>query len=180
MMYICLFTAIVGALAFFPPIMIPIIPVPITAQTLGVMLAGGVLGARRGGLSLLLFISLIAIGAPLLSGGRGGLGVLLGPGGGYIFSWPIAAWIIGYLIEKNINSLKFWKILLINTFGAIIVIYLFGITYLSILSNLPWGPTALSSLVFLPGDFTKAIIASFITIKLQQSYPVINKVCDAA
>src|SRR5690625_3041945 len=155
MMYVSLFAAIVGVMGFFPPIPIPIIPVPITLQTLGVMLAGGILGARRGGLSLLLFVALIAIGAPLLAGGRGGLGVLFGPGGGYIFSWPLAAFIIGYLTEKNIHRLKYWKLLLFNIFGGIIVIYLCGITYLSILSEAPWLPTALSSLVFLPGDLTK-------------------------
>src|SRR5690625_7350257 len=70
MMYISLFAAIVGVLGFIPPIPLPFSPVPITAQTLGVMLAGGILGARRGGLSLLLFIALVAIGTPLLTGGR--------------------------------------------------------------------------------------------------------------
>src|SRR5699024_12591968 len=101
MMYVSLFTAILGFMAFFPLIPIPFLPVPITAQTLGVMLAGGLLGARRGGLSLLIFILLVAVGAPLLAGGRGGLGLLFGPGGGYILAWPLAAFIIGYLTEKT-------------------------------------------------------------------------------
>ncbi|MBO1001740.1 biotin transporter BioY [Pseudogracilibacillus auburnensis] len=180
MMYISLFAAIVGALAFFPPIPIPFIPVPITAQTLGVMLAGGILGARRGGLSLLLFVLLVAIGAPLMAGGRGGLGILFGPGGGYILAWPIAAFVIGYLTEKSIHHLKYWKLILINTFGGIIIVYLIGVTYLAILTDVPWGATAISSLVFLPGDFTKVLIASAITIKLHQAYPMIDKVKQAA
>lgn len=107
MMFVSLFTAIIGVMAFFPPIAIPGIPVPITAQTLGVMLAGGLLGARRGGLSLLLFIALIAVGVPLLAGGRGGLGVLLGPGGGYILSWPIAAFVIGFFNQKKLQLIEF-------------------------------------------------------------------------
>jgi len=171
MMYVSLFTAIVGVMAFFPPIPIPFIPVPITAQTLGVMLAGGLLGARRGGLSLLIFIMLVAVGAPLLAGGRGGLGVLFGPGGGYIFSWPIAAFIIGYLTEKVAHQLVYWKLILINMFGGIFIVYLCGVTYLSILSNLPWGPTFLSSFAFLPGDLVKAFIAGYITIKIRRAYP---------
>ena len=84
MMYVSLFTAIVAALGILPPVTLPFIPVPITAQTLGVMLAGTVLGARLGGLSLLVFLLLVLAGAPVLSGGRGGLGVIFGPSGGFI------------------------------------------------------------------------------------------------
>lgn len=174
MMFVALFTAIIGAMAFFPPILIPGIPVPITAQTLGVMLAGGLLGAKRGGLSLLIFIALVAVGVPLLAGGRGGLGALLGPGGGYILAWPIAAFVIGYLVEKNINSLNFFKIFIYNVFGAMLIVYLCGVTYLSFVSNLPWGPTALSALTFIPGDLIKVVIASAITIKVNQVYPIIG------
>ena len=175
MMFVSLFAAIVGVMAFFPPIMLPIIPVPITAQTLGVMLAGGVLGARRGGLSLLLFVALVAIGVPLLAGGRGGLGALIGPGGGYVWAWPIAAFVIGYFVEKNITSLTFLKLMLFNIIGAIIIVYAIGVTYLSFISELPWGPTALSSLVFLPGDLIKAIIASAVVLKINQVYPLIGR-----
>lgn len=171
MMYVSLFTAIVGVMAFFPPIPIPFIPVPITAQTLGVMLAGGLLGARRGGLSLLIFILLIAVGAPLLAGGRGGLGVLFGPGGGYVLAFPLAAFIIGYLTEKSSNRLTYWKLVFFNVIGGVLFIYLIGVTYLSILSNLPWGPTFISSLVFLPGDLVKVFIASYITMKIRRTYP---------
>src|SRR5699024_5168942 len=86
----------------------------------------GLLGAKRGGLSLLIFIALVAVGVPLLAGGRGGLGALLGPGGGYILAWPIAAFVIGYLVEKNINSLNFFKIFIYNVFGAMLIVYLCG------------------------------------------------------
>lgn len=79
--FIALFAAIMAALAVFPPITLPVVGVPITAQSLGAMLAGGVLGATRGGLSMILFLLLVAIGLPLLPGGRGGFGVFLGPTG---------------------------------------------------------------------------------------------------
>lgn len=174
MMFISLFTAIIGVMAFFPPIAIPGIPVPITAQTLGVMLAGGLLGARRGGLSLLLFIALIAVGVPLLAGGRGGLGVLLGPGGGYILSWPIAAFVIGFLVEKSFNSLNLFKVMVFNIFGAMVIIYLCGVTYLSFASQLPWGPTALTAITFIPGDLIKVVIASLIILKVNKVYPLIG------
>ncbi|MBM7599199.1 biotin transport system substrate-specific component [Virgibacillus halotolerans] len=174
MMYIALFAAIVGVLGFFPPIPLPFSPVPITAQTLGVMLAGGMLGARRGALSLLLFIALVAIGTPLLTGGRGGLGALIGPGGGYIMSWPLAAGAIGYLAEKSWQTLKLWKIFLFNFIGGIVLVYACGVTYLSFIGNLPWVPTALSALAFLPGDLAKTFVAGYITLKISKVYPLIK------
>ena len=76
--YIALFAAIIAVLGTLPAINIG--PVPITAQTLGVMLAGSVLGARRGFLAVLLFLVLVAIGLPLLSSGAGGLSVFAGVG----------------------------------------------------------------------------------------------------
>ena len=174
MMYIALFAAIIGVLGFFPPIPLPFSPVPITAQTLGVMLAGGVLGARRGALSLLLFIALVAIGAPLLTGARGGLGTLIGPSGGYIMGWPLAAGTIGYLVERNWHHLSFFKIILFNFIGGIVFVYACGVTYLSFMGNLPWIPTALSSLVFLPGDLAKVFVAGYITLKINKVYPLIQ------
>jgi len=174
MMYISLFAAIVGVLGFIPPIPLPFSPVPITAQTLGVMLAGGILGARRGGLSLLLFIALVAIGTPLLTGGRGGLGPLIGPGGGYILSWPIAAWIIGFFVEKGWYSLKLWKVVLFNFIGGILFVYACGVTYLSLVGNLPWLPTAISALAFLPGDLTKAFVSGYLILKISKAYPLVK------
>ena len=77
---IALFAALTAALGLFPPIYV--FAVPITAQTLGVMLAGSVLGSKRGGLAMLLFLVLVAVGAPILAGGRGGFGIFASPSGG--------------------------------------------------------------------------------------------------
>ena len=78
---IATFTGVVAALGLVPLFTPPGFPVPITAQSLGVMLAGAILGARRGFCSLLLFLVLVAVGLPLLAGRRGGLGVFAGPVG---------------------------------------------------------------------------------------------------
>lgn len=76
---IALLASIVAALGMVPGLVLPLARgVPITAQTLGVMLAGIILGPRHGALAVLLFLLVVLVGAPLLSGGRGGLGVLLG------------------------------------------------------------------------------------------------------
>src|SRR5690606_39162700 len=82
-----LFAAIIVALGLLPPIMLGFIPVPITAQSMGVMLAGVILGARRGTIAVLLVLLLAAIGLPVLSGGRGGLAVFAAPTTGFLIGW---------------------------------------------------------------------------------------------
>ncbi len=96
---ICLFAAIIAVLGLLPAI--PLAGgVPITAQTLGVMLAGVILGGRQGALAVLLFLFVVALGAPLLAGGRGGLGVFFGPSVGFLIGWIPAAYVRGALMDR--------------------------------------------------------------------------------
>ncbi|AKP45738.1 MULTISPECIES: biotin transporter BioY [Bacillus] len=168
MVLAAMFTAVVAALGLIPPIPSPFSPVPITAQTFGVMLAGAVLGPRLGGLSLLLFDLLVAMGVPVLSGGRGGMSVLLGPSGGYIMSYPIAAFLIGYLADRYRNNLNVWKLLLFNILGGMIFVYLCGVTYLSVVTGTPWLAAMTAALIYLPGDLTKAIVSAIVAIELRK------------
>ena len=143
--YIALFAAIVAALGLLPPVPVPGIPVPITAQTLGVMLAGSVLGARRGGLALLVFLAVVAVGLPVLSGGRGGLGVFVGPSAGFLYSWPIAAFVIGLLTQVFWRRFNLAWALVANLIGGVLVIYAIGIPFLSLFGDVPLA-TAFTSL----------------------------------
>ena len=68
---------------------------------MGVVLAGAVLGARRGFLSVVLFLALVAIGLPLLSGGRGGFAVFTTPYAGFLWAFPFAALVVGWLTERR-------------------------------------------------------------------------------
>ncbi len=174
MVLVALFAAIVAVLGYLPAIPIPLIPVPITAQTLGVMLAGSVLGARRGGLSILILVLLAAVGAPVLSGGTGGLARLLGPTGGYVLSWPIAAFIIGFLVEKSWDHLRLWKLILINILGGIIIIYAIGIPYLSRVTGIPFTEALIGNFTFIPGDIVKGVVAAIITLQIKKAYPIIK------
>ena len=88
---IAMFTAFISVLAFIPPIPLPFMPVPIVLQNIGIILAGCLLGYKRGTLSVMIFLLLVATGLPLLSGGRGGLGVFFGPSAGYLFGYPVVA-----------------------------------------------------------------------------------------
>ncbi len=175
MMYVSMFAAIMCALGFLPPIPIPFSPVPITAQTLGVILAGGILGARLGGLSLVIFLAIVAVGAPVLSGGRGGFSVLVGPSAGYLWSWPIAAFLIGFLMEQLWKGLTIWKAVSINILGGILLVYSIGVPVVAMVTDISIGKAALSALVYIPGDLLKAFVAAYITVQMKKVMPIIQK-----
>ena len=173
MTQVALFAAIMGALGLIPPIFLAFTPVPITLQTIGVLLAGGILGARLGAISQIVFLLLVATGLPLLSGGRGGLGVFVGPSAGYLFSYPIVAFALGY-IQSHFKELRLGNVLVTNLTIGIFLIYLFGIPVQAFVMNLDLLIVAKMSLVYLPGDIIKATLASFLIVKLQ-NYPVFNR-----
>src|SRR3989338_9363878 len=105
LVFSALFAALTAAVS---PIKIPLgfTPVPITMQTLMVLLSGAMLGPYYGALSMVLYIVVGALGLPVFAGGSSGIGVLLGPTGGYLFSYFIAAFVIGKLVEKRTKANK--------------------------------------------------------------------------
>jgi len=171
--FVAVFAAVMGALGIVPPIMLSFTPVPITLQTLGVLLAGGALGARLGAMSQTIFLLLLAVGMPLLSGGRGGLSVFVGPSVGYIISWPITAFCIGYLLSR-FQTLKIQHILFINLTVGILLIYLIGIPVQAFMMGIPLLKAIQLSLIYIPGDVLKAILASILVYRLRK-HPVFSR-----
>lgn len=143
--------------------------VPVTAQTLGVMLAGAVLGPRLAPLSVVLVLLLAAVGLPVLAGGRGGLGVFLGPTAGYLIGWIAGAIVVGLIARSGRAS--WWRVGLGALVGGVLVVYLFGIPVQALVLGVDLGPTAVSSLVFLPGDLLKVVAATVLTVTLRRAYP---------
>ncbi|AJE46188.1 biotin transporter BioY [Celeribacter indicus] len=172
---IALFAAITAVMAVFPPITLPLLPVPVTAQSLGVMLAGGVLGARRGGLAILLLLVLVAIGLPLLSGGRGGLAVFVGPTAGFLLGWVAAALAIGWMTERFWDGLSLVTATLICVAGGIVVMYAFGIPGVALAAGVPLSTAFAGSAAFIPGDIVKAVIAAAVMVAVKRSYPIIGQ-----
>jgi biotin transport system substrate-specific component len=82
-------------------ITLPFTPIPLTGQTFAVLLSGAVLGSRRGFLSQALYLALGAAGLPVFAGGAGSALHLLGPTGGYLWSFPVAAGLLGWLVERG-------------------------------------------------------------------------------
>ena len=92
-----LMAAVTGVLA---QLIIPIGPVPINMATLAVLIAGGLLGAKYGAVSLTVYLLLGAVGVPVFAGMGAGFGILTGPTGGYIVGYIVMAWITGFSAER--------------------------------------------------------------------------------
>ncbi|MDE4172852.1 biotin transporter BioY [Phaeobacter sp. PT47_59] len=168
--YIALFAALTAALGLVPQITLAF-GVPVTAQSLGIMLCGTVLGARRGLLAVLLFLLLVALGLPLLSGGRGGLGVFASPTAGFLFGFPVAAFVTGLIMER-MRSLPLLPIaILASLLGGILVLYLFGVSGMAITLDKSFTEAAALILIFIPGDILKAVIAGVLTAGLARARP---------
>lgn len=168
---IAVFAAILAVLGI--PGAIPVFggAVPITAQTLGVMLAGAILGSWRGAAAVAVFEVLVLVGLPLLSGGRGGIAVFVGPSVGYLLGWIVGAFVIGLIARAGDLRPSWWRTALGTFAGGIVVVYALGIPFQSLITGLPLAQTALSSAVFLPGDLIKVVVATIVTLALWKAYP---------
>jgi biotin transport system substrate-specific component len=167
---VSLFAALIAVLGLAPKVPGPF-GIPITAQSMGIMLCGTVLGAKRGALAVLLFITLTALGLPLLSGGRGGLGIFAGPSSGFIIGFPIAAYVAG-LITTKLKMVKiFYSSLLGAIIGGIFVLYIPGIIGMSIALGKSISEATVLALIYLPGDLIKAFLCATLTQTLFKHRP---------
>lgn len=167
---IALFAALIAVLGLVPKFTL-MSGIPITAQSLGIMLCGTVLGARRGALAVLLFLLLVALGLPLLAGGRGGLGVFAGPTVGFLVGWVVGAYVIGLLTER-MTSIKLGLAAgIASVLGGIVVLYIPGIIGMMIMLDMSLSKAFVSILPFIPGDVIKAVLAGAITATLAKARP---------
>ncbi len=144
---------------------------PITMQTFFVMLAGLFLGARLGGLCMFVYVMLGAIGLPVFAGYQGGIGVILGPTGGFIISFIFSAFIIGKMknvkIINRVNIDIFLKLMIGN-----LIIYMFGCSYMAISLNMTLLSSIAIMLPYLFGDLIKImlVIYSYVSIRSHVTY----------
>ena len=168
---IAVFAALIAALGLPGAITVGISGVPITLQTLGVILAGAVLGARKGAGAVLVLLALVALGLPLLSGGRGGLGVFAGPTVGYLVGWVVGAFVIGAVTRLIVPRYPLWAGLAVNAVGGIVVIYVFGVLGLLLRTDLGVGAAIASTGAYIPGDLIKVVVATVVAKGVHRSYP---------
>lgn len=167
---IALLAAITGALAFVV-IPLPFSPAPITGQSLGVMLAGLLLPPGQAAMSQAVYVFLGAIGLPVFAGGASGIGVLLGPIGGYLWGFMAGAYAIGAIVAtrgKRNAAVGAGFLIFASTIGGILVVHALGVLQMALVTGLPLArAAAVGALPFIPGDLVKAVAVGMIGRRLR-------------
>ena len=148
--------SLIVALAAQVALRLPFSPVPITGQTLAVLLVGATLGSRRGALSLLAYLFEGLIGLPVFAAGASGPAYLLGPTGGYLVGFVAAAFVTGWLVERGWGRHMGRAVLSMMAGSA--AIYLVGLSWLSLFVGRQ--ALALGLLPFLVGDVAKIALGA--------------------
>ncbi|HET9321354.1 MAG TPA: biotin transporter BioY [Bryobacteraceae bacterium] len=144
--------------------LLPFTPVPITGQTLGVLLTGALLGSRRGAIAMLVYLGEGLIGLPVFAQGASAwtpsvaiVPTIVGPSAGYLFSYPIAAFVVGFLAERG-WARRFGSAVL-TMFAGEAVIYAVGLPWLALYVGARHA-VPLGLLPFIPGDIAKLLLAA--------------------
>ncbi len=164
---IVVFAAFIAVLGIFPGFYVAGAAVPIVLQNMGPLLAGSILGPRKGGAAVLLFLALVALGLPLLSGGRGGIAPFFGPSGGFLIGWVFSAVVVGLVVRYAGARVP---ALLLATFAGVAVDYLVGIPYWAAFTG-SLSAAAVQSLAFVPGDLAKLVAVSLIAAAVHRAVP---------
>ncbi len=167
--HIALMAAVLSALALMPQVALTS-GVPITATSLGVMLCGTVLGARNGFLAVLLYLLLGLAGLPIFANSGSGVAAFTKPSFGFLIGYPVAAFVIGWLVERTTLPVG-WAAGAASVIGGIGVLYAFGIPALAWSLNKSIAEAAYLCGIFLPGDVIKAVLAGLITASLAKARP---------
>ena len=165
------FVGVIAAMGLVPALSVPGFSVPITIQSMGVMLAGSILGRWRGAAAVTIFLILVGLGLPLLSGGRGGLAVFFGPSVGFLLGFPVAAFVIGWLSERLSAPRSLPRCIAVNVFGGIVVLYAFGTVGVALVTHVSLGAAIIASWIYLPGDLVKAVAAAVVARGVHQALP---------
>jgi biotin transport system substrate-specific component len=145
---------------------IPLPPVPITAQTFFMNVAAILLGGTLGAVSQLIYILLGVVGLPVFAGGKGGVGVLFGPTGGYLLGFILAAFVAGKIAGAKKGAGIFWYIMAMTI--GMLVIYLAGSLQLSYVAAMSFRKALVIGVYpFIPGDIIKILLAAIISSKLK-------------
>ena len=142
--------AFIGLISLGAWVSIPFFPVPLTLQTLFVLLAGAVM-KRYAVIPVLLYVLLGALGLPVFHTGVTGIGVLLGPTGGYLIGFIFAALVVGFSYEQKSETIRITGLI-----AGTIIIYIFGVTWLMYSLAIGFVPAVISGVLpFIPGDLIK-------------------------
>lgn len=168
-------TSILMVLSARVSIPLPFTPVPLTLQTLVVMLAGAALGSRRGALAMLLYLVEGATGLPVFASGGGLAYLLLSPTAGYLWSYPVAAFVVGFLCERGLD--RNYRTAILAMLPGTLLIYAVGVSWLALSIHLSLYNAFLAGMLpFIPGDLAKVLVAALLLptawalVKSRRSY----------
>jgi biotin transport system substrate-specific component len=146
---------------------LPWTPIPITGQTFAFLLAGVLLGGRWGAVSQIIYAGLGAAGLPWFTGWQGGLGHLVGPTGGYVIGFILAALCVGYLTDKFVGARGFFPLVIIMLIANFSLVYIPGLIQLGLWLDLVKGQSVsliqtlnMGLFPFLVGDVIKVLAAA--------------------
>jgi biotin transport system substrate-specific component len=140
-------------------IVVPIGPVPITAQTFAVLLTGALLGSRLGAAALIVYLVEGAVGLPFFYGGTSGLGHVLGPTGGYLLAFPAAAFVTGAFAEHGWDK-RYLSAVAAMAIGSLIIIAAGWAWYSVLMKASPVVAFQIGVLPHLAGDVIKILLAA--------------------
>ena len=153
--YIAAYTSLTAVLAQIT-IYLPFTPIPITLQTLAVVLSGILGGPLIGFASQITYLALIASGLPIAAGFKGGITALIGPTAGFLYGFPIAALTSGILAGNSTSRAR----IALSAIAGIFSVYPTGLLWLYLVYNIRENLLAIALLPYIPGDVAKAILAA--------------------
>lgn len=170
---VALFAALMAVLGLIPKLDLPL-GVHLSLQSLGVMLAGCLLGARRGLQAMLLFMLAVAVGLPLLAGGRGGVGVFMVPTSGYLLGWAVGGWVTGLvmgMLPRSTPRQAAISAFAASAVGGLLVLHAMGIAGLMVWAKMPLTQALWVDLAFVPGDLLKCVVCALVVHTVAKAMP---------
>jgi biotin transport system substrate-specific component len=170
---IAAFAALVSASAYVGAIPVGSAGVPITLQTLTVMLAGCILGPVRGFAAVTLYLALGAVGLPVFAEHSSGIGVFSGISGGYLLSFPIAAALGGFLVQYVARERRTRAIVVFfcSLAASVLVIHTMGISGMKLYADVSWREAASWDMPFWIGDLVKTSLVAMIAAEVHRAFP---------
>jgi biotin transport system substrate-specific component len=171
---VAVFAALITVAAVVPGIPVGSVGVPITLQTLAVMLTGLCLGPLRGGLAVLLYLVIGFVGFPVFSKGQSGLGVLAGPSAGYLVAFVLAAMVVGFAATRVVRRRPaVWAPLFFVSAMLTSIVFVHGLGVLGMVVNadLSLADAFKADLVFYPGDVIKNLVAASAAAAVHRAFP---------
>lgn len=167
------FAALIGALSYIGAVPVGGVGVPITLQTLGVALAGAVLGPWRGFASVTLYLAMGAVGLPVFAEHSSGLGVFTSVSAGYLIAFPFAAALIGFLVKYVVGTRRTRALILVPAVaaGSILVIHPAGILGMMIHQGVGFDVALAWDIPFWLGDLVKISLVSIIAAEVHRAFP---------